>query len=109
MTPPRRMRTFKPRESSFQAKAIKYLKKNGAVVVNYNPGLFGRKGVSDLIVCYRGLFLAPECKRPGEDATEAQEDFLREVEKAGGVASVVRTLEDVEDMLEEARARIGDE
>ena len=55
-----------------------------------------RKGVSDLLVCCRGQFLAIECKREiGGRVSEEQKRFLHDVTVAGGSAMIARRLEDV--------------
>jgi hypothetical protein len=49
-----------------------------------------RRGVSDIIVTHRGLFIAIEAKAPGQESnvSEAQERFLGRVDDAGGLAFV---------------------
>jgi len=46
-------------------------------------------GVSDIIGMVRGRFFACELKQPGDTLTEAQFNFLRAVQKGGGLALVV--------------------
>ena len=53
------------------------------------------KGVSDIIGCYKGRFLAIEVKKPGGKLTLMQAKFLAQVEDAGGIAFVARSLDDV--------------
>lgn len=47
-------------------------------------------GVSDLLACYKGRFIAIEVKAPGKrgNLSDAQARFLDAVEKAGGIAIV---------------------
>ena|SRR5229473_3560404 len=72
----------------------------------YAPGKYIRYGVcnpggSDLIgFTYDGRFLAVEVKAPGPDKTpkkrrEAQERFRAAVNKAGGIAIVARSVDEV--------------
>ena len=51
----------------------------------------GRMGVSDIIGCYQGRFLAIETKAPGKikNVTPGQAQFICEVRAAGGVAIVI--------------------
>jgi hypothetical protein len=51
--------------------------------------LMQRKGVPDYLLCYTGLFIALELKRPGEQPTALQTIELRMVVAAGGRAAVV--------------------
>ena len=84
-------------ESSIQDRVIKYLRGRGAYVRNIPGSSATGKGTADLLVCYRGLFLAIELKKPdgsyGE--TKPQEIRRRQVTRAGGLALVARSLADV--------------
>lgn len=51
-------------------------------------------GSSDLIGICRGRFFALEVKRPGGKVTPDQERFLSVVTKFGGIAAVVRSVEE---------------
>jgi hypothetical protein len=56
-----------------------------------------RKGLPDLIGCYRGRFVGLEVKLPrnSRGLTKYQEETLLKIKRAGGVAYVVRSLADV--------------
>jgi len=57
---------------------------------------FGFKGCADIIgQLVTGHFLAVECKRPGEQPTADQTGFIDRVRKAGGVAFVAWSVDDV--------------
>lgn len=56
---------------------------------------FGKKGQPDIMVVFRGVFIAIEVKRPGEAQTEAQREFQVDLELAGGVYVLACSLEDV--------------
>lgn len=60
-------------------------------------GGYGRSGVPDIIVCYRGRFLAVECKAGYNKPTLLQEKEMAAIRKAGGDTLVVR--EDTVDLL----------
>ena len=73
---------------------------------NYSGGAFNpRKGISDIIGIYKGRYLAIEVKRedwmppnPGEASWEhykEQEDFIKEVNAAGGIGFFANCPEDV--------------
>lgn len=53
-------------------------------------GGFSTTGVPDIIVCANGLFLGVECKAGNNKLTELQQRNLEKIDKAGGVAIVVR-------------------
>lgn len=110
--------SFKPaKEADIQAAIRDYLALRGAVVIRVNSGRMpwtdkaGKRrsmamndspGCSDLLVCFRGKFLALEVKRPGEFETPKQAAFLERVRQAGGFARVVRSVGCVELALAEA-------
>jgi hypothetical protein len=66
---------------------------------------FGYKGVADVIGCYqtpaayKGRFFAIEVKGPKGKQSDEQADFQREVEKAGGIYILARSVEDVAKIL----------
>lgn len=60
---------------------------------------YGRAGIPDMIVCYRGMFLGVEFKAGYNKPTALQERELAMIEKAGGSAMVIR--EDTVDALEQ--------
>lgn len=78
-----------------------YLEDRGALVVKIHGGdnPFQERGIADLLVCYRGIFIALEVKQPGKSASPAQEVFLRKVRASGGYAAEVSSVEDVAQLL----------
>ena len=57
-------------------------------------------GISDILgILPGGIFLAVECKVKKNKPTPNQLDFMRRVVKAGGVALVAYSLDDVIDLL----------
>ena len=75
----------------------------------YNPRgrfvRFGKVGSSDILgVLPGGRLLALEVKRPGGRLTEAQADFLQQINTAGGLAVMIQDVETLERLLpQEAR------
>ena len=60
---------------------------------------FGKRTV-DILACYKGRFIAIECKRAeGGVLTKIQRDVLRTVEACGGIGVVARCWEDVRERL----------
>lgn len=68
---------------------------------------YGRSGVPDVVCCYKGRFIAVECKAGGGKATALQERELRRIRDAGGVALVVNenNLNELENLLTELEER----
>ena len=57
--------------------------------------VYGTNGVPDIICCYKGRFLGLECKLPGGRLTELQKRAIEKINRAGGVACRVESVEDV--------------
>lgn len=62
-----------------------------------NP--FQAAGIPDLLCCWRGTFIGLEVKMPGEEPSKVQIVNLERIRKAGGVAEVVTSVEEVEAIL----------
>jgi len=62
-------------------------------------GMYGSAGIPDVICCLDGRFFAFEVKTPKGTVTKLQEQTIRRIKVAGGHAYVVRSLEDVKDIL----------
>lgn len=77
----------------------------GARPVPIGAGVFGENGISDLLVCYEGRFVAIEVKKPGwkppgrnaksYDHYYKQKMFLESIEAAGGVGFFASDVETV--------------
>lgn len=63
-------------------------------------GLGVRAGVSDIVALHDGKFFALELKAPGGRATEAQLEFIADVEKAGGFTAVAEGVDQAVSALE---------
>ena len=77
---------------------VALLKRYNAYYFYPMTGGFGRSGVPDIVVCYRGLFLGVECKAGYNKTTPLQDREIAAIHKAGGSAMVVR--EDTVELLE---------
>jgi hypothetical protein len=78
--------------------------------IQASEGSFQEVGIPDLLWCYHGRFVGSEVKLPGESLRPAQRVVLHEIFEAGGVASVLETVEQAEYLLahlekESVRAR----
>lgn len=76
-------------EGKVKKKVVEQLKALGAVYFYPFSGGFSTNGVSDIIACLDGLFIAIECKAGAKNATELQKLFLRRVESSGGFGVVI--------------------
>jgi hypothetical protein len=64
---------------------------------------FGNSGVPDFLVCHQGTFVGIEAKAGKGKTTALQEDNLKRIRDAGGVAVVVN-----EANIEQLPAMLGD-
>jgi Holliday junction resolvase len=76
-------------ESKVKAKCVAQLKALGAVYFYPVTGGYGTNGVSDIVACYEGLYVAIECKAGKNKLSELQKVFLEKVEAAGGLALMI--------------------
>ena len=85
-------------ESKIQAKIIKYLKDKAYVIKTISTN---KSGVPDLICCHKGIFIAFEVKASGKEKTvsELQQHHIQEIIKNGGLAFVISSLEEVENII----------
>ena len=63
---------------------------------------YGTSGVPDIICCYKGRFLGLEAKLPRGRLTALQKRVLEKINRAGGVARRVESVEDVKAIIEQA-------
>jgi hypothetical protein len=77
-------------EGKIKAKINKLLDHYGNRVYRYMPvpGGYGRPTI-DYLVCFDGLFIGIEAKKPGEGPTERQSGTLEDIRGAGGSTFVV--------------------
>ena len=87
------------REQAIQAKIQKYLISQGYYVVNVMKA--SRAGVPDLLVCVDGVFVGLEIKNETGRPTDLQLHNISRINDAGGVAGVVRSIQDVEELLKD--------
>ena len=57
-------------------------------------GPYGTSGVPDIICCYKGRFIGMECKLPGGKLTELQKRAIMKIDRAGGIARRVESVDD---------------
>ena len=56
---------------------------------------FARKGVGDILLLHKGLFVCIECKSAVGRQSEPQKEFQEDVEKNGGLYIIARSVDDV--------------
>lgn len=74
-------------------------KQNNTGVYKHSTGRYipsGKKGLPDIVAVVGGKFVGIECKRKGGVQTESQKLFQTQLERAGGLYILARSIEDVE-------------
>lgn len=62
-------------------------------------GMYGTAGIPDLVVCYKGKFIAFECKVGKNQPTVLQAVTIERIKAAEGTAVVVRTVDEVREII----------
>lgn len=88
-------------EGRVKAQVKKFLKSLGVWYYMPVQNGMGVTGIPDFICCFRGLFLAIECKAPGKLANVSanQQERIKEIREAGGAAVVVDDVVQVKKMF----------
>jgi hypothetical protein len=86
-------------ETSIKDSIQSYLHSVGAWEVKIWGNQYMRKGIPDILCCYKGRFIALEIKRPGEVPDKLQKYELEQIRKAGGITEVVFSKNDVKEIM----------
>ena len=88
-------------EAKVKKKVVDVIKKNGAYYFFPATGGYGRSGVPDIVCCYRGVFVAIECKAGTNKPTPLQEAEMGKIKQAQGFVLVVNedNIDDVTTLL----------
>lgn len=89
------------KEATIVKNICNYLKKlDKCFFWKEHGGMYGTTGLPDIIICYKGKFLALEVKRPGGKLTKLQEKTIKDIKAAGGKAYIVTSVEEVREIME---------
>ena len=89
------------KEQGYQKKITKFLEDNGAYVVKVIAA--NRKGIPDILACYKGYFIGIEVKVPEKmgNTTKLQDYNIKKIREAGGYAFVASDTKVLEGILRE--------
>jgi len=92
-------------EAALKSDKIKtYLKSIPCLFLHSVPGgAFGKCGVPDIIVCYKGKYIGIEAKTYEGCQSEIQKTRQFQIEQAGGIYILARCVEDVQAVIEPMR------
>ncbi len=87
-------------EKKLENKIKEYINARGGYVIKYHGGTYSKSGVPDLIVCYRGVFIGVEVKKPsGGKVTQLQEYHIDQISDAGGYGRVICSMSQLFNLL----------
>lgn len=87
-------------EKNLIEKIRKYLAGlDGCFFWKEHGGKYGTAGIPDIIICHRGRFIALEAKVGKNKPTRLQAATIEQIQKAGGTAEVVYSLDDVKKIM----------
>jgi len=95
-------------EGKVKKQVTAILKAHGAYYFSPVTGGFGRSGVPDIVVCYRGKFIGIECKAGKGQPTALQLKNLAQIREQGGIALVVNedTVDGVQELMQLLKGEI---
>ena len=88
------------KEKAIEKKIKEYLKTiDGLFYWKVFSGMYCTAGIPDIVICYKGKFVALEVKAPDGKPTALQMATIKKIREAGGVAEVVRSVEEVREII----------
>ena len=92
------------KESDIVKAILKYLKTvSECFCWKEHGGMYGTAGIPDIICCYCGKFVAFEVKTKKGRTTALQNSVINKIQKCGGKAVVVRSVNEVKVVIEEVK------
>lgn len=88
------------KESDIVRAILRYLKTvQNCFFWKEHGGMYGTAGIPDIIACIDGRFYGFEVKTDEGTPTKLQLSTIRKINAAGGIAQVVRSVEDVKAVI----------
>ena len=89
-------------EKDIQRQILKWLNsQNNIYAVKIAQGAYSQAGISDILACVAGRFVAIEVKRKGGKVTALQRAFINKINSVGGYAFVAYSLDEVKQKIKE--------
>jgi Holliday junction resolvase len=76
----------------------KYYKEHGIYHTVVPGGAYGKNGAPDIILCYKGLFIAVEAKVDTEQSGW-QELRQKQIERAGGIYAIIKSVKEMDELI----------
>lgn len=88
-------------EGQLTRKIKEHLISRGAYAEVIWGGGFQASGIPDILACYKGRFLGLEVKLEYNKPSKIQEVKIDLINRSGGIARVVRSVDEAEEVLRE--------
>ena len=90
-------------ETQLKEKVLKALRARGAFAEKIHGGMYQRAGIPDILLCYRGRFVAIELKAPNAklEPSPEQARCIKEIDDAGGKTLVANSILQCTALLDE--------
>lgn len=114
------MKIIKQKESELQKSILSYLQlienkgelyflRTGSGLIKTEKGHYfktGKSGAPDISICYKGYAIYFECKTETGKQSEIQKEAEQKIIKAGGYYFIIRSLEEVVNILNSKKWRL---
>jgi len=87
-------------ETYLQRAIQKLVKSRGGYIVKQHGSMISEPGIPDLLCCYKGFFIAIECKEEGNKPSAQQGIHCRAIQKAGGITVVTWDTKTINKLLD---------
>ena len=87
-------------ETYLQRAVQRLVKSRGGYIVKQHGSMISEPGIPDLLCCYKGFFIAFECKEEGNKPSEQQGIHCRMIQKAGGITIVIWSVDEAKSVLD---------
>ena len=88
------------KEADIVKAILRYLKTvPGCFAWKEHGGMYGPAGIPDIICCYCGCFYGFEVKTNTGKPTKLQLSTIKKINEAGGIALIVRSVNDVKAVI----------
>lgn len=87
-------------EKQIENQIKRYLDSIGSWHIKTHGNMFSRAGTPDVVACVNGRFVAIEVKQPGGVISALQAAHIELIRKAGGIAFVAYSLDEVKRVLQ---------
>lgn len=94
------------KESKIQNEILRYLDTFKGVLYHFKTIRCNKNGVPDIIVCYRGKFIAIECKTEKGKLSKLQGFARYFINGSGGDYILARSLDDVKEYFEKIKNEV---